>query len=116
MAFIFIALVFFTLFFFMPAIPFNEGGSLPLGVAYFLLADVISKGYYDNLSVTLLWIFAHLYLSITPAWIIIRVLKRRIKRKAEQAVAGYDPQVVAMHTLPLAAKLPSTARGSSPEP
>ena len=32
--------------------------------------------------------------------------------KAEQAVAVYDPQVVAMHTLPLAARLSSTARGS----
>ena len=34
----------------------------------------------------------------------------------EQWVAGYDPQVVAMHTPPLAATLSSTARGSSPEP
>ena len=37
-------------------------------------------------------------------------------RAFEQSVAGYDPQVVAMHTQPLAARLPSTARGSSPEP
>ena len=35
---------------------------------------------------------------------------------AEQGAAGYDPQVVAMHTPPLAATLSSTARGSSPEP
>ena len=34
----------------------------------------------------------------------------------EQWVAGYDPQVVAMHISPLAAILSSTARGSSPEP
>ena len=34
----------------------------------------------------------------------------------QQPVPGYDPQVVAMHTLPLAAKLPNTARGPSPEP
>ena len=35
---------------------------------------------------------------------------------AEQGAAGYDPQVVAMHTPPHAATLSSTARGSSPEP
>ena len=33
----------------------------------------------------------------------------------EQGSAGYDPQVVAMHTLPLAARLSGTARGSAPE-
>lgn len=76
----------------MPAIPFTEGGTLPLGLAYFLLADVIRTGYYDNLSVTFLWISLHLFLSITPAWIIIRVLKRRIKRKAEQGGPGYRRQ------------------------
>ena len=34
----------------------------------------------------------------------------------EQWVAGYDPQVIAWHRLPLAAILSGTARGSSPEP
>ena len=34
---------------------------------------------------------------------------------AEQGVPVYDPQLVAMHTIPLAAHLSSTARGSSPE-
>ena len=43
-------------------------------------------------------------------------MKIRKNESVEQAVAGYDPQVVAIHTLPLAARLPSTARGSSPEP
>ena len=33
----------------------------------------------------------------------------------QQGVAGYDPQAAAMHTLPHAAHLWSTARGSSPE-
>ena len=41
---------------------------------------------------------------------------RPYEKRAEQGVAGYDPQVVAMHTSPLAATLSSTARGSSPEP
>ena len=78
----------------MPAIPFSEGGTLPLGIVYLLLADVIRTGYYDNFPMTFLWIFVHLFLSITPAWIIIRVLKRRIKRKAEQGGPGYPPQGV----------------------
>ena len=48
-------------------------------------------------------------------------LQREKRRENEeipvqQSVPGYDPQLVAMHTLPLAARLPSTARGSSPEP
>ena len=34
----------------------------------------------------------------------------------EQGVPDYDPQVVAMHTLPLAAHLSSTARGSRLNP
>ena len=34
----------------------------------------------------------------------------------QQGAAGYDPQLVAMHTHPHAARLSSTARGSSPEP
>ena len=42
--------------------------------------------------------------------------KPRKIEEFEQWVAGYDPQVVAMHTLPLAARLSGTARGSSPEP
>ena len=43
-------------------------------------------------------------------------MKIRKNESVEQGVAGYDPQVVAMHTPPLAARLSSTARGSSPEP
>lgn len=35
---------------------------------------------------------------------------------AEQGVAGYDPQVVAMRWLSLATIVILTARGSSPEP
>ena len=35
---------------------------------------------------------------------------------AEQGVAGYDPQVIAWHQLPLAAIFTGMARGSSPEP
>jgi hypothetical protein len=38
-----------------------------------------------------------------------------MKMKAEQGVAGYDPQAAAMHTLAHAAHLSSIARGSSPE-
>ena len=38
-----------------------------------------------------------------------------MKMRAEQGVAGYDPQAAAMHTLPHGAHLWSTARGSSPE-
>ena len=34
----------------------------------------------------------------------------------EQGVPVYDPQVVAMHTIPLAAHLSSTARGSCLNP
>ena len=36
--------------------------------------------------------------------------------KSEQGVPVYDPQVVAKHTLPLAAHLSSTARGSCLNP
>ena len=42
-------------------------------------------------------------------------MKPRKNEIVEQGVAGYDPQVVAMHTLPLAARLSGTARGSAPE-
>ena len=35
---------------------------------------------------------------------------------AEQGVPVYDPQLVAMHTIPLAAHLSSTARGSCLNP
>ena len=42
-------------------------------------------------------------------------MKFRKNESIEQGVAGYDPQVVAMHTPRLAATLSSTARGSSPE-
>ena len=41
--------------------------------------------------------------------------KVRNEKRAEQGVAGYDPQAAAMHTLPHGAHLWSTARGSSPE-
>ena len=41
---------------------------------------------------------------------------RPIKQEAQQGVPVYDPQVVAMHTLPLAAHLSSTARGSRLNP
>ena len=41
---------------------------------------------------------------------------RPYEKRAEQGAAGYDPQLVAMHTPPHAARLSSTARGSSPEP
>ena len=43
---------------------------------------------------------------------------RKIEEKSEfqQSVPGYDPQVVAMHTPPLAATLSSTARGSCLNP
>ena len=39
-----------------------------------------------------------------------------MKMRAEQRGPGYGPQAAAMHTLPHAAHLSSTARGSSPEP
>ena len=39
-----------------------------------------------------------------------------IKCRPEQGVPVYDPQVVAMHTLPLAARLSGTARGSRLNP
>ena len=37
-------------------------------------------------------------------------------KSTEQGVPVYDPQVVAMHTLTLAAHLSNTARGSSLNP
>ena len=37
-------------------------------------------------------------------------------QESEQGVPVYDPQVVAMHTIPLAAHLSSTARGSRLNP
>ena len=48
-------------------------------------------------------------------------LQREIRQENEeysvqQSVPGYDPQLVAMHTLPLAAKLSGTARGSRLNP
>ncbi len=38
-------------------------------------------------------------------------MKIRKIQSVEQGGPGYGPQVAAMHTLPLAARLPSTARG-----
>ena len=43
-------------------------------------------------------------------------MKSRKNESVEQGVPVYDPQVVAMHTLPLAAHLSSTARGSCLNP
>ena len=43
-------------------------------------------------------------------------VKNRENESVEQGVPVYDPQVVAMHTLPLAAHLSSTARGSRLNP
>ena len=40
----------------------------------------------------------------------------KTRKWVQQVAPGYDPQVIAWQRPPLAAKLSSTARGSSPEP
>ena len=54
-------------------------------------------------------------------WLFLRFsrppgMKSQKNESIEQGVAGYDPQAVAMQSLSLAAKVYSTACGSSPEP
>ena len=51
----------------------------------------------------------------TGEFVTPRISRKKIKN-IEQSVAGYGPQAAAMHTISLAARLPSTARGPSPEP
>ena len=68
----------------MPAIPLVGKGLLPLGIIYYLLADLIRTGRYGETPITFIWICMHLFLSIAPAWIIMRIAGRYIKRKAEQ--------------------------------
>ena len=45
-----------------------------------------------------------------------QIIETQTKQESEQGVPDYDPQAAAMHTLPLAAHLSSTARGSSLNP
>ena len=56
--------------------------------------------------------------SLRPSGSLLKTdcLTPKRNESVEQAVAGYDPQVVAMRWLPLATIVILTAGGSSPEP
>jgi len=72
----------------------HDIGRMPLLVIYPGLVDMIRIGDYRYIPLVSLWIGIHLFLSLAPAWIIIRILKRRKQNRAEQGGPGYPPQGV----------------------
>ena len=84
---------------FLPVFTLTKGpehviGHLPLLVVYPGIIDNIHRGYFDDIPLLLSFIILHLFLSLAPAWIVVRILKRRKHKRAEQAVPGYPPQGV----------------------
>ena len=70
----------------------HDIGRIPLLVIYPGLVGMIRIGDYRYIPLVSLWIGIHLFLSLAPAWIVIRILKRRKQTKAEQGVPGYRRQ------------------------
>jgi hypothetical protein len=84
---------------FIPIFTLTKGaghviGHMSLWIIYPGLVDMIRIGDLRYVPLALLWIGIHLCISIAPAWIVVRILKRRKQNKAEQAGAGYPPQSV----------------------
>ena len=84
---------------FLPVFTLTKGpdhviGHLPLLVVYPGLIDIIHRGYFDDIPLPLSFIGLHLFLSLATAWIVVRILKRRKQKRAEQGGPGYPPQGV----------------------
>ena len=84
---------------FIPVFTLTKGaghdiGRMPLLVIYPGLVGMIRIGDFRYIPLVSLWIGMHLFVSLAPAWIVVRILKRRKQKRAEQGVAGYPPQGV----------------------
>ena len=84
---------------FIPVFTLTKGaghdiGRMPLLVIYPGLVGMIRIGDFRYIPLVSLWIGMHLFLSLAPAWIVVRILKRRKQKRAEQAGPAYPPQGV----------------------
>ena len=82
---------------FIPVFTLTKGaghdiGRMPLLVIYPGLVGMIRIGDFRYVPLVSLWIGMHLFLSLAPAWIVVRILKRRKQNRAEQGVAPYVAQ------------------------
>ena len=76
---------------FLPVFTLTKGpehviGRMPLLVIYPGLVAMIRIGDFRYIPLDVLWIGMHLFLSLAPAWIVVRILKRRKQITAEQGV------------------------------
>ena len=84
---------------FIPVFTLTKGaghdiGRMPLLVIYPGLVGMIRIGDFRYIPLVSLWIGMHLFLSLAPALIVVRILKRRKQKKAEQSGPGFPPQGV----------------------
>ena len=82
---------------FIPVFTLTKGaghdiGRMPLLVIYPGLVSMIRIGDFRYIPLVSLWIGMHLFLSLAPAWIFVRILKRRKQNRAEQGGPGYPSQ------------------------
>lgn len=85
--FVVLGTVCFLLTSFLPVITLTKGpghiiGHMPLWVIYPGLVDMIRLGDFRYIHLILLWVALHLFLTIAPAWILTRILKRRKQSRA----------------------------------